>query len=51
MKNLSSDAVIQKKYYEEFLKVLSIKQVAKLYRAEEDFRIKMIHQLRGGGNK
>ncbi len=51
MNNLSSDAVIQKKYYEEFLKVLSIKQVAKLYRAEEDFRIKMIHQLRGGGNK
>lgn len=43
----TSEGVIQRKYYEEFLKVISIEKVAKLYMAEEDFRIKMIHQLRG----
>ena len=43
----ASEGVIQRKYFEEFSKVLSTEQVAKLYMAEEDFRIKMIHQLRG----
>lgn len=43
----ASEGVIQRKYYDEFLKVLSIEKVAKLYKAEEDFRMKMIHQLRG----
>jgi len=46
----ASEGVIQRKYYDEFLKVLSIEKVAKLYSAEEDFRMKMIHQLRGGGD-
>ncbi|MEN6619112.1 MAG: hypothetical protein ABFC28_06400 [Rikenellaceae bacterium] len=43
------EGVIQRKYYDEFSKVLSTEKVAKLYKAEEDFRIKMIHQLRKGG--
>ncbi len=46
--NISNDSAIQKKYHEEFLKVLSVRQVARLYTAEEEFRMKMIHQLRGG---
>ncbi|MFA6336214.1 MAG: hypothetical protein WCX48_11825 [Bacteroidales bacterium] len=43
------EGAIQRKYYDQFLKVLSVEKVAKLYKAEEDFRINMIHQLRGGG--
>jgi thiol:disulfide interchange protein len=46
--HIASDGLIQKKYQEEFLKVLTVRQVARLYTAEEEFRIKMIHQLRGG---
>ncbi|OFY39852.1 MAG: hypothetical protein A2X18_02485 [Bacteroidetes bacterium GWF2_40_14] len=46
--HISSDGAVQKKYQEEFLKVLTVRQVAKLYTAEEEFRMKMIHQLRGG---
>jgi hypothetical protein len=46
--NISAEGVIQKKYYDEFLKILSVDQVARLYKAEEDFRMQMIHQLRGG---
>lgn len=45
---ISAEGAIQKKYYDEFLKILSVEQVAKLYKAEEDFRMQMIHQLRGG---
>ncbi len=41
------EGAIQRKYYEQFLKVLSVEKVAKLYKAEDDFRIRMIHQLRG----
>jgi len=48
--NITADGAIQKKYYDEFLKILSVEQVAKLYKAEEDFRMKMIHQLRGSGD-
>lgn len=46
--HISSDNAIQKKYHEAFMKVLSVRQVARLYTAEEEFRIKMIHQLRSG---
>lgn len=44
----TQEGVIQKKYFDEFSKMLSTDKVAKLYKAEEDFRIKMIHELRGG---
>jgi hypothetical protein len=36
---------IMKKYNPEFKKILPIKKVAKLYRAEEDFKRKLIEQL------
>jgi hypothetical protein len=36
---------VMKKYNPEFKKILSMKKVAKLYRAEEDFKRKLIEQL------
>ena len=37
---------LDKKYYAELLAIISIEKIARLYKAEEDFRMKMIHQLR-----
>ena len=42
------EGTIQKDYFEEFYKILPVTKIAKLYKAEEDFRMKMIHQLRKG---
>ena len=45
-----AEGVILKTYYPRFLKILSVEKVAKMYKAEEDFRIKMIQQLRQGNH-
>jgi len=45
----NDDGAIQRDYLDQFYKILPIKKIAKLYKAEEDFRIRMIHQLRKGG--
>ena len=48
-----SEIDIMKKYNSQFKSVLPMKKVAKLYRAEEDFKRELLHQLRdkreGGG--
>ncbi len=44
-----AEGEINKEYYQKFIKIFPIKKVAKMYTAEENFRIKMIHQLRSGG--
>lgn len=49
--SLSIDGVINRKYYEEFQKVLPVEKVAAFYKAEEDFRIRLIYELRKGGEK
>ena len=41
------ESAVSARYSEKFKKVLPIKKVAKLYQAEETFRMKMIHNLRG----
>lgn len=41
------ESQIHKRYYYKFLKILPIEKVAKMYKAEEEFRIKMIRQFRG----
>lgn len=38
---------IHEKYFNKLCKILPVEKVAKMYKAEEDFRIKIIHQLRG----
>lgn len=45
----AAEGEIQREYFAEFSKILPLRKVAKLYRAEEMFRVKMIHQLRKGG--
>lgn len=45
----NDDGLIQRDYLDQFYKILPIKKIAKLYKAEEDFRVRMIHQLRKGG--
>jgi hypothetical protein len=47
--NNTDEGAIQRAYFERFLKILSVEKVARLYKAEEEFRMKMIHQLRGVG--
>ena len=37
---------IDKKYQANLLTIISVEKLAKLYKAEEDFRMRMIHQLR-----
>jgi hypothetical protein len=44
--NTEAEMKIMSGYFKEFEKVLPIKKVAKLYVAEEEFRMKMIYQLR-----
>ena len=43
-----AEGEIFRSYYPRFQKILSIEKVARMYKAEEDFRIKMIQQLRSG---
>jgi len=47
--SLSVEGIINRKYFEEFQKVLPVEKVAAFYKAEEDFRIKLIYELRKGG--
>ena len=42
----SAIGALDKKYYAELLAIIPIEKIARLYKAEEDFRMKMIHQLR-----
>lgn len=44
----SEEGALHKIYFEKFYKILPIDKVAKLYIAEEEFRMRMIRQLRGG---
>jgi hypothetical protein len=47
--NSTEEGSIHRAYFDKFYKILPIEKVAKLYVAEEEFRMKMIHQLRGTG--
>lgn len=49
VKALGDEQALLQKYYPEFKKVLPIEKVCKLFCAEEHFRMKMIHGLRGHG--
>lgn len=44
----TAEGAIYKAYYPRFLKILPVEKVARMYKAEEDFRIIMIKQLREG---
>lgn len=46
----TAEGAIQKEYYPKFLKIFPLKKVVKMHLTEEQFRIKMIHQLRSGGS-
>jgi len=45
--NVTDEGFIHKTYYDKFFKILPVEKVARLYIAEEQFRMKMIHQFRG----
>lgn len=49
--NITAEGEIHKEYYKKFLEIFSVEKVAKMYATEENFRIKMIHQLRSGGRQ
>ncbi|MFA6759350.1 MAG: hypothetical protein WCR61_08555 [Bacteroidales bacterium] len=49
--NTTAEGEIHKEYYKKFLKIFPIEKVAKMYATEENFRIKMIHQLRSGARQ
>lgn len=51
VEGFAAEGEIQKEYFAEFSKILPLRKVAKLYRAEEMFRVKMIHQLRKSGGQ
>ena len=36
---------LRKEYYQKFKKVISVKKIAKLYKAEQDFKGEMLKQL------
>jgi len=44
--NNAAVGAIDKRYHTEFLAIMSAEKLAKLYKAEEDFRMRMIRQLR-----
>ena len=44
----STEGNIYNSYHAQFLRILPVDKVAKMYVAEEKFRVKMIHQLRRG---
>jgi len=46
VENNAAIGAVDKRYQAEFLTIISIEKLARLYKAEEDFRMKMIHQLR-----
>ena len=45
VKTASAEQKLMETYYPKFKKILPIGKVAKLYQAEEEFRMKMIHSL------
>ena len=47
--NVTEEGSIHKVYYDKFFKILPVEKVAKLYIAEEQFRMKMIRQFRSVG--
>lgn len=49
IKAVKAEQDVMSAYYPKFKKVLPIQKVAKLYQAEEAFKMKMIHNLRKGG--
>ncbi len=48
--NLTEEGSIHKIYFDKFYKILPVEKVARIYIAEEQFRMKMIRQFRGGGS-
>ena len=46
IENYAAVGELDKKYYAEFLAIMPIEKIARLYKAEEDFRMKMIRDLR-----
>jgi hypothetical protein len=44
--NTAAIGAVDKRCQAEFLTIISAEKLAKLYKAEEDFRMRMIHQLR-----
>ncbi|MDP3437123.1 MAG: hypothetical protein Q8S04_07750 [Bacteroidales bacterium] len=46
--NVTEEGFIHKVYYDKFFKILPVEKVARLYIAEEQFRMKMIRQFRVG---
>ncbi|PKO98956.1 MAG: hypothetical protein CVU13_07460 [Bacteroidetes bacterium HGW-Bacteroidetes-8] len=48
--NLTEEGSIHKTYFEKFYKILPVEKVARLYIAEEQFRMKMIRQFRSGSS-
>jgi hypothetical protein len=51
LKYQQQDLEIRKKYNEEFKKVLPVKKVAKLYIAEQKFKIYLLQQYKAGAGK
>ncbi len=49
VKSLGAEQTILQEYYPKFKKVLPIEKVCRFFCAEEHFRMKMIHGLRGHG--
>lgn len=49
IKAVKAEQEVMSAYYPKFKKVLPIQKVARLYQAEEAFKMKMIHNLRGRG--
>lgn len=47
----TAEGEIHKEYYQKFINIFPVTKVAKIYTTEEEFRIKMIHQLRSGTGK
>jgi hypothetical protein len=48
--NITEEGSIHKTYFDKFFKILPVEKVARLYIAEEQFRMKMIRQFRGGAS-
>ncbi len=44
----SDEGEIHKEYYQKFIRIFPVIKVAKMFITEEEFRIKMIHQLSNG---
>ena len=46
--NVTEEGSIHKTYFDKFFKILPVEKVARVYIAEEQFRMKMIRQFRSG---